>query len=382
MNLAANAVKYTASGEVALAVALRARDCAGCTIRLEVRDTGPGIARECQAAVFEPFMQLEDDEEQRRGGTGLGLAICQRLVTLMGGQIGVESAPGGGSTFWFELCLPEAAAGDLPAPADERAVPRLDRPLRVLVVDDHEINRMVATEMVKRLGGLADSVRDGRAALAALEAERYDLVLMDLRLPGIDGLATTAELRRREAAGAGRTPVVAVTAGALTSDRARCLQAGMDDCLAKPLRAAEVREALVRLGRGSAGGPQIEPAIGVDPRDSPQTLDHLLLAESCGGDPALMAEVLEAFLRSTPASLSALEAAAADAADLQREAHHIKGACQTVGAVAMAADCARLQAFADKNELAGAAATVEALRRHWDEARTEASVYLELLRKS
>src|SRR5262249_5004997 len=170
----------------------------------------------------------------------------------------------------------------------------------------------------------------------------------------------------------------------LTSDRARCLQAGMDDCLVKPLRAAEVREALGRWGRGSAGGPPIEPAIGVDPRDSLQSLDHLLLAESCGGDTGLMAEVLEAFLRSTPASLSALEAAAAaaDAADLQREAHHIKGACQTVGAVAMAADCARIQAFADKEELAGAAATVEALRRHWDEARTEASVYLESVRKA
>jgi CheY-like chemotaxis protein len=195
----------------------------------------------------------------------------------------------------------------------------------------------------------------------------------------MDGLATTAELRRREAAGEGHVPVVAITASTLEGDRVRCLQAGMDDYLVKPLRADALRDVLVRWGPAGSDRPARAVATAPASRDGFQSLDCRVLAESCGGLPALMADVLEAFLRSTPASLSALEAAVV-APDLQRAAHHLRGACQTIGAEAMATDCAELLALARQGQVAGAATRLEALRQHWDGARAEASAFLETLR--
>jgi CheY-like chemotaxis protein/nitrogen-specific signal transduction histidine kinase/HPt (histidine-containing phosphotransfer) domain-containing protein len=383
-NLAANAVKFTEAGEVALTVKLLATNGDGSMIRLAVRDTGAGIPPEYQAAVFEPFTQLASDAGRGSGGAGLGLAICRSLVELMGGRLGLDSVPGQGSTFWVELCLREAAAVDAPAPADEldlAALP-LAIPLRVLVVEDLEINRVVAAEMLRRLGCAVNCVGDAPAALAALEAGRHDIVLMDVRLPGQDGLTATAELRRREGGNGRHVPVIAVTASATADDAERCLQAGMDDYLAKPLRPQALRQALVRWGQARAAPVPHDTSTAATVRDDAPGLDRRLLAECCGSDPALVADVLETFLRTAPASLSAVEAAAARTAapDLEREAHGLKGACQTIGAAAMAADCARLMTLARAGNLAGAAVMLDGLRTHWQGVRAEVSAYLETLR--
>jgi CheY-like chemotaxis protein/HPt (histidine-containing phosphotransfer) domain-containing protein len=304
----------------------------------------------------------------------------------MGGRIGLESEPGRGSTFWVELVLAEVAATDPPAAhAHTPALAPLDIPLRVLVAEDDPINRAVAVEMIKRLGCEVDAVGDGPGALAALEASTYDIVLMDVRLPGLDGPTAIAELRRREASLARRVPVIAMTASAVTGDAERCRQAGMDGSIAKPLRPQALRQALVRWGQTQTGPdrrPYDATAVTPGPRDNGPSIDRQVLTECCGSNPTVMSNVLEAFLRSTPASLTAVAAAVAigASADLEREAHRLMGACQTIGAAPMAADCATLLDLAREGNLAAAPIVLEALRNRWEAAREETGAYLETLR--
>jgi CheY-like chemotaxis protein len=247
-NLVGNAVKFTAEGGVTVSVDPEERD--GEPLLLcRVQDTGIGIAPEDQAHLFEPFTQVDSSSVRKFGGTGLGLAISKKLVELMGGEIGVESARGVGSTFWFRIPLPhsqtpttevELPAADADAAAGEEAAPH-----RVLVVDDNPVNRMVAVRQLEALGYRAESVESGGAALDALGAERYDAVLMDCQMPGLDGYETTRRLRRLEN-GDRRTPVIAVTAHAMKGERERCLDAGMDDYVAKPFRLRELAGLLER----------------------------------------------------------------------------------------------------------------------------------------
>ena len=244
-NVVANAVKFTPAGSVTVRIG-RAR--AGDRIRFEVADTGIGIDPEVIEKMFEPFMQADVSMTRVYGGNGLGLAISKELVELMGGTIGAESEPGRGSVFWFELPLPEIAGAGAPR---ERQLPAAERtataasPL-VLVVEDSPVNRLVAVHVLERCGFRSHVVNDGREALGALSTQRYDAVLMDCQMPDIDGYEATRELRRREAGRARHTPVIAMTAHAMAGDREKCLAAGMDDYIAKPVRSQTLVEVLRR----------------------------------------------------------------------------------------------------------------------------------------
>jgi PAS domain S-box-containing protein len=256
INLLSNAVKFTAAGEVCLSVAhddAAADATARCRLRFAVRDTGIGLSAAQVARLFQPFTQAGASTSRKYGGTGLGLAISKRLTEAMGGELSVESAPARGSTFRMKLPL-EALPDTLAAvPAATAAAPPVPLAGKVLLVEDNLVNRMLAVAMLDKLGIAVTEADDGLAALRHLEASRFDLVLMDCQLPVMDGFEATREIRARErGASAPRTPIIAVTANALSGDSERCLQAGMDGYLAKPYTLENLRETLTPwLGKGA-----------------------------------------------------------------------------------------------------------------------------------
>ena len=246
INLLGNAVKFTQHGGVTLRLSARDIVDGAAIVRVEVIDTGVGIEPAALGRLFRAFEQADGSMTRRFGGTGLGLAITRQLVELMGGSLGVTSEPGAGSTFWFELTLRIADAGAEPTPVSAAAVARFVPPisgLDVLLAEDNPVNTAVAVAMLKRDGHRVVVADNGRAALACLEQQRFDVVLMDCHMPELDGFEATRQLRARGL----RVPIIALTASAMDDERAHCFAVGMDDFLSKPLTAANLRAALDRL---------------------------------------------------------------------------------------------------------------------------------------
>jgi PAS domain S-box-containing protein len=244
LNLASNAVKFTDAGRVTLAVA----SLGDGRLRFSVADSGIGIDPAVRHLLLDPFSQADSSTTRRFGGTGLGLAICAQLVELMGGTLDFESRVGAGSTFWFDVPLrPADPPAVPPAPEVAPPLPENDVPLatRVLLADDAGINRLVGVAMLERLGCVVDVVANGVEAVAAVRDRRYDVVLMDCLMPVMDGYEATGHIRRLGTE-ASRTPIIALTASAMVGDREKCLAAGMDDYLAKPINQAALAGVLAR----------------------------------------------------------------------------------------------------------------------------------------
>jgi two-component system, sensor histidine kinase and response regulator len=507
VNLAGNAIKFTSTGEIVIAVCRAGERDGTAQVRFEVRDTGIGIAPAERAELFRPFTQADSSTTRRYGGTGLGLSIVKHLTELMGGEVGLESDVGKGSTFWFTLPLKRiepsgrsqrpqlpaspcrvlivddnstnrrvlaghltagpyeiaAAAGaqealellggaicegrpfdlvliDYQLPEMDGAMlgeriaqdPRLARsrlilltsldckgdhsrfasmgfaayltkpvrprelteclahvlaheaqewssrthPLltrgtliaaapggqgyggRVLVVEDNPVNQKVAQKFLERLGCTVCVVADGKEAVDATARARFDLILMDMQMPVMDGIEATRAIRAAESGGA-RTPIVALTANVLAGQFQSCLDAGMDDVLAKPLEAPRLREVLERFGlRGPAGMAAVAPLEDTGPSLAPAPLDIARLASLAGDDTAFMREILATFRASAAAALAEMQRAlpALDRDRLRRSAHKLRGASENIGA-------ARLRDLAALIESEAPAGAIDQLTR-------------------
>ncbi|MDW5377661.1 ATP-binding protein [Halomonas sp. HP20-15] len=398
MNLLNNAFKFTDTGLVSLQAWVEDDG----HIRFEVRDTGCGIEPAEQTRLFAPFTQVDSSISRRHSGTGLGLVICQRLVRAMGGEIGLDSHPGLGSLFWFSIPLPAESA--MPDGVVSHDAPSLSQQRHVLIVEDNPINQTLACAMLERLGQRFRVADNGEDALVLLARERFDLVLMDIQMPVLDGLETTRRWRALERGDGGHLPVVAMTANVMAEDLARCREAGIDDVLLKPFTRADLEALLRRLFAPDA--PSRAPVPTERPEEAPAGRSGEVLvgrsqaASADQGDASLVLASEASFAATTRQLLDAAiceelrEALPAEAlanllatylgrleqrlrrfgvllesldrSGLAREAHSLKGASASLGCVAIARAASDLEKLAPQEsphrlqsrvaELAGLAA--------------------------
>jgi PAS domain S-box-containing protein len=333
LNLADNAVKFTAVGGVGIRVE---RAEAPGQVRFVVADTGIGMPPEVQARLFGRFAQAGPETARRYGGSGLGLMICKRLVGLMSGRIVLASSPGKGSTFSFEIPLrPIAESGRppstlLPKPALIKHPPGARG--RILIAEDGEANQLVAAAILRKAGYAVDLARDGEEALGAARTAAYDLVLMDVRMPRMDGLAATVAIRGLEGP-AGRVPIIAMTAAVMPNEVARCLEAGMDGHVAKPM---DLTALLAAVSDILENRPRRSRAAVEEPNPAgPTLIDHTTLQElRAAVGPGRLPRLIGVFADETRARVARLTSTD-DVSVIEEEAHGLKSAAGTFGAAAL-----------------------------------------------
>ena len=411
INLVGNAVKFTDSGEVRLAVQTLSETDTGLNLRFTVADTGPGIALDRQERIFEPFIQEDGSISRRHGGTGLGLAITRRLLELMGSKLHLDSTPGEGSKFSFDLLLskalpkpetdsanlrpgadtrPPAVKAELAAASNGRSVtdppPRHapTKPARhILLAEDNTVNQEVTLGMLGELRCKIDVVEDGSAAVEAVTKRRYDLVLMDCHMPAMDGFTAAAAIRRQENRdGLPRTPIIALSADVRKGIEAKCVAYGMDAYLSKPFERSSLIQALSRWLPA--------PAEDVRPPDTPSTVplpaplgqvDREILnrlrgiGRRRGRD--VLGTVVARYRAKAPVLLDAARRAVGerDAEGLYRAAHSLKSSSASLGATTLAERCAELETAAEAQHFADAQTLLDVI----EPAAGEVSVELEAM---
>ena len=340
LNLAGNAIKFTEQGEVELSVRAVSQDSEVVCLEFAVRDTGIGISPSEIEHLFQPFSQADASTTRRFGGTGLGLSICSSIVRMMSGNIWVESEPGKGSTFYFAVPFPLASE----VPPEEETAPEVPAEaastLRILLVEDNPANQTLAAYILRDRGHSVEIVGDGHQALRMTQDAVYDVILMDVQMPGMDGLEATKAIRAREN-GSRRVPIIAMTAHAMKGDRERCLEAGMDGYMSKPIDG----HAMIALVESLAAG----TAPSIESRNPPATdvFDPDTALRRCFNSEELVGQIIACFFADTrnllPQMRTVLEKG--DLVELGHLAHRLKGTLVHLGAASAREVAGRLEQF-------------------------------------
>jgi len=361
-NLIGNALKFTEEGKVFVEVTQETNTDADTILRFTIKDTGIGLPVDVRPRLFQPFTQADGSTTRKYGGTGLGLAISKQLVELMGGEIGFASEPGQGSTFWFTARMQQ------PLPADQSTLPPPSRlvttdrlrdvdalvksTVRILLVEDYVINQAVAVGQLEKLGYRADVVDDGFAALKALALDRYDIVLMDCQMPKLDGYDASAEIRRREAASGGRhTPIIAMTANAMMGDREKCIAAGMDDYITKPIRAEDLQRVLEQWS--SLPLKKAETSLSTSAPDTFPAVDKERLLDAVGKEGQIPPAFVELYRNQMSEELNRLNLAirSGSAGEVTKVAHGCAGMNANCGMLAVVAPLRELERMGRQGNL-------------------------------
>ena len=383
-NLVSNAIKFTEQGEVRVRCERIEDQEKGVMLRFTVTDTGIGLSNEQQQDLFERFTQADGSTTRKYGGTGLGLSISKQLVELMGGEIGVESQPGVGSSFWFTLHLPEAeqpqplssedslygswepvvddSVANLKSPddvsdTDDQAITKnkiKQFNARILVVEDNTVNQKVAQGILSKFGVRIDLAADGKEAISALEQLPYDLVFMDCQMPVLDGYDATRQIRDLDSKVKDHAiPVVAMTANAMQGDRDHCIAAGMDDYISKPVQPSKILQMLEQWlpyhchqegVEGVVARQTSEPANNIQKITEP-VFDRVAMSKRLMGDEELASTIAEVFLKDLPKQINQLRSLVEsnNVSQIAGLAHKIKGASANVGGMMLSASAQKME---------------------------------------
>jgi CheY-like chemotaxis protein/HPt (histidine-containing phosphotransfer) domain-containing protein len=377
INLVGNAVKFTRVGEINVMGYLAKETDSEVVVRFTVRDTGIGIPADKLGLLFSRFTQVDASSTRKFGGTGLGLAISKQLAQMMGEEIGVSSKQGRVSEFWFSARFQKQNVISN-SKSQVVARPGLSDPIRssrrILLAEDNITNQQVALGILHKLGLKADAVANGREVLVALRHIPYDLVLMDVQRPEMDGLEATREIRSGQCEGVNpKLPIVAMTARAMTGDKQACLDAGMNDYIAKPVSAEIISPVLERWLANAKQGrrllpepPNVDRAPDSPGADSdPPVFVESVLVNRLGGGRALTKNIASAFLADIPKRIEMLlgHLNAGDANEVTREAHSIRGASATVGGEALRVLAFRIEQSGRSGDLNAVRAIAAGLRQ-------------------
>jgi PAS domain S-box-containing protein len=374
MNLVSNAIKFTHAGKIAVDVRRESTQGSRVVLLFSVRDTGIGIPPEKHQMIFDPFTQADGSTTRKYGGTGLGLSIAAGLVKMMDGRIWVESQPGEGAAFYFTVTMnltaekqPDGSARmpDLPPRRDKRN-------LRILLAEDNTVNQRLATHVLEREGHHVQVAGSGQEAIAMLEQEEFDVVLMDIQMPDLDGLQATARIRQMERTSGKRLPIVAMTAQTGDSDRQLCLNAGMDAYVSKPIRVSELMNLIESVVPGGCFMDSKHDQKSVVEAQF-ANLDEALALSRVGGDFELLQEVVGLFLDDYPRALEKIRSAVAanDASGVEHNAHSLKGSVSTFGATDVFESALALEKQGRSGNLSGALDGVSKLEKALQALRPE-----------
>lgn len=399
VNLLSNAVKFTEAGEVTVSVTAQVRgegDKGDYEICFAVSDTGIGIPQERIEHLFESFNQVDSSISREYGGTGLGLAICKKLTEIMGGHIWVESTQGKGSTFYFTLVAQSSPIQlDTPKMESRQPIPQIAEqlPLRILLAEDNRVNQQVALLILEQLGYRADAVGNGLEVLQSLRRQHYDVVLMDLQMPEMDGLTATRQIYQewsnKEAGGttAPRPRIIAMTAYATDDICKQCMEAGMDDYISKPFEIEKLVQALSQCqpnteGAGeqeSFGAGENEKFLYSAPLDG-KTLQSLRQMAGARAKEVLP-QIIDNYITEAPQLLQAMRAAVAtgDAAALQQAAHKLRSASANLGAIAVSELCKALEVMGGAGTTFGALAGVLQVSAAYETVKAALQIELQRL---